>query len=83
MLYSHFLSFQSIMKRPATFLFFFSVPRRISVVKTRKFKKKIFGQKLKKKLGVPLDFFQFLAKKFLFEFSGFYDRFSSRDTKKE
>jgi len=34
---------------------------------------KIFELKIEKKLGVPIAFFQFLAPKFLFEFSGFYN----------
>jgi len=41
--------------------------------KNQKIQTKVFLLKLKKKLGVPLAFFQFLAKKFIFEFSGYYD----------
>jgi len=42
---------------------------------------KIFELKIEKKLGVPIAFFQFLAPKFLFEFSGFYNWKLSRNTK--
>jgi len=68
------------MKQPATILFFFSVPRRIQIIKTRKLKQFFFWTKIEKKARA---FFQFLAKKFLFEFSVLYDWNSSRDTKKE
>jgi len=34
---------------------------------------KKFGPKIEKILGVPLDFFQFLAENFLFDFSSYYD----------
>jgi len=62
-----------IMQQPTALLFFFSIPLRISIKKTRKFKSFFSGKKLKKPRGYPLPFFQFLAEKFLFEFPGFYD----------
>jgi len=41
--------------------------------KNQKIQIKKFWPKIEKKQGVPLDFFQFLAKTFLCEFLGFYD----------
>jgi len=38
-----------------------------------KIKKKSFGLKIKKRLGVPLHFFQFLSEKLFFEFLVFDD----------
>jgi len=60
--HSYFRGVNQIMKQPARFLFFFSVPWWIWIIITRNFKYIFFVKKLKKKTR-PLLFFQFLAKK--------------------
>jgi len=60
-----FGAFNQFTKQPTTFLFFFSIPRRFSVVKTRKITQKFFGKKLKKG---PSFFFTILTKKIFLNF---------------
>jgi len=60
----------------------FQYPSMNSNHKNPKIQTKIFGLKLKKILGGnPCLFFNFLTKKLLFEFSGFYDLNLSINTK--
>jgi len=76
-------AFNQIMQQPAPFLFFFNIPRWISIIKKRKFINFYLAKNWKKKLGVPLAFFQFSSENFSFEIPSYYDWNQSRVNRKE